>query len=266
MISVATSCGSSIGDESGKEERRQDSSRYPRAVGGIRANARILFDDTSVRDVVSWNALICGYSRCGHNYRQWNYSYESQGKALLQDPLHWLVYSRSYAQSEFFSLGRSVHCLGIKIGTDLDPQVRNVLVWKEWGVQSARLLFEGMGVKSIVSWNTMISSYSQNGLLDNDSAMTLLLCMYANLGDMESAYNLDKSLPEKNLVSSIAIILGYAEGRKMDSDIIQYSPWSDKQFYWNQHQACFLLLWSQAWALCIFLPSKKLESAYSLFL
>ncbi|KAK4768720.1 hypothetical protein SAY87_003861 [Trapa incisa] len=161
MISVATSCGSSRGDESGKEERRHDSSRYPRAVGGIRcrclvqmklriesrhfiysstalldlymklgcrANARILFDDMTVRDVVSWNALICGYSRCGHNYRAVELFIRMRREGFAPGSSTLVSLLPSYARPEFFSLGRSVHCLGIKIGTDLDPQVRNVLV------------------------------------------------------------------------------------------------------------------------------------------
>ncbi|KAK4781483.1 hypothetical protein SAY86_015585 [Trapa natans] len=231
---------------------------------GCIANARNLFDDMPMRDVVSWNALICGYSRRGRNFGAVELFIRMLREGFAPGPCTLVSLLPSCAGPELFFQGRSIHCLGIKTGIDLAPQVRNVLVsmyGKSGELQSARLLFEDMGDKSIVSWNTMISSYGQNGfydeamlvfkrmilrgveinsvtivsllsaqadvesthcyalktaLLDNDHVTTSVLCTYAKLGDVESAENLYKSLPEMNLVSSTAIISSYAEVGKMD--------------------------------------------------
>lgn len=231
---------------------------------GCKARAKKLFDDMAMRDVVSWNALICGYSRSGHDYVAMELFGQMLREGFAPRPATLVSLLPSCARRELFFQGRSVHCLGIKTGIDLAPQVRNVLVsmyGKSGELHSARLLFEDMGEKSIVSWNTMISSYGQNGfyddamlvfkrmmlkgveinsvtivsllsaqadvesthcytlktgLLGDGPVMTSLLCMYTKLRDMDSAEILYKSLPEKNLVSSTAIISGYAEEGKMD--------------------------------------------------
>lgn len=231
---------------------------------GCKAYARNTFDDMPVRDVVSWNALICGYSRTGRNYDAMKLFVRMLREGFSPRFTTLVSLLPSCAGRELVFQGRSVHCLGIKTGLDMAPEVRNVLMsmyGKSGELHSARILFEDMGEKSIVSWNTMISTHGQNGfyndamlvfnrmvhngvdinsvtivsllsaqadeqpihcyalktgLLSDVSVMTSLLCVYTKLANMDSAETLYKSLPEKNLVSSTAIISGYAEEGKMD--------------------------------------------------
>ncbi|XP_031407235.1 pentatricopeptide repeat-containing protein At2g04860 [Punica granatum] len=230
--------------------------------------ARRVFDDMPMRDVISWNALICGYSRSGYDYEAMELFVRMLREGFAPRPTTLVSLLPSCARLELASQGRSVHCLGIKNGLDLDPHVRNVLIsmyGKCGELYSARLLFEGMDEKSIVSWNTMISSYGQHsfygealltfkrmleqgidinsvtivsllsahadvesahcyalkaGFLSDGPVVTSLICAYVKLSDMISAKTLYESLPEKNLVSSTAIISGYANKGKVD-DVVK---------------------------------------------
>lgn len=64
---------------------------------------------------------------------------------------------------------RIVHCFVTKCGLDLDVFVGNGLVTyyaKCGDVASARALFDEMPERDLVSWNSMISGYSQGGLFE----------------------------------------------------------------------------------------------------
>ncbi|KAJ9166234.1 hypothetical protein P3X46_021012 [Hevea brasiliensis] len=132
-------------------------------------HAHNVFDCMPDRDIVSWNALICGYSRNGCDF----FALELFVKMLREDffprqtTLVGLV--PSCGQRELVFQGKSIHGFGIQCGLDLDSQVKNALtsMYAKCGdLESAELLFEEMVDKSVVSWNTMLSGYGQNGFFD----------------------------------------------------------------------------------------------------
>lgn len=131
--------------------------------------AQQLFDDMRDRDVVSWNALICGFSRNGYDF----YALElfvqmcREGFNPLETTLVGLV--PSCGRLELIFQGKSVHGIAIKAGLDLYSQVKNVLTSmyaKCADLEAADCLFEEMDDKGVISWNTMIGAYGQNGFFD----------------------------------------------------------------------------------------------------
>ncbi|KAJ6878776.1 hypothetical protein NC652_032345 [Populus alba x Populus x berolinensis] len=128
-------------------------------------SARNLFDHMPDRDVVSWNALICGCSRNGYDVDALESFVQMlrEGFSPLQTTLVGLV--PSCGRREFVFQGRSIHGFGIKTGIDLDSQVKNALTYmyaKSGDLEAAELLFEELEDKSVVSWNTMIGAYAGN--------------------------------------------------------------------------------------------------------
>ncbi|ONI33610.1 hypothetical protein PRUPE_1G435700 [Prunus persica] len=188
-------------------------------LGCVR-NAHRLFDDMPDRDVVSWNALICGFSRNGCDFEAL--------KLFVQ-----------MCKEGFFP-----------------HQTTLVSLVPSCDLEAAEHLFEEIVEKSVVSWNTMIGAYGQNGFFDeamlafkrmqeenvpanlvtmvsllsanadpesthchatktglvNDaSVITSLICQYATRRNTESGKLLYKSLPQKNLVSLTALMSSYTE-------------------------------------------------------
>jgi alpha-amylase len=132
-------------------------------------SARNLFDHMPDRDVVSWNALICGCSRNGYDVDALESFVQMlrEGFSPLQTTLVGLV--PSCGRREFVFQGRSIHGFGIKTGIDLDSQVKNALTYmyaKSGDLEAAELLFEELEDKSVVSWNTMIGAYAGNGFFN----------------------------------------------------------------------------------------------------
>lgn len=75
-------------------------------------------------------------------------------------------------------LGRSIHCLEMRMGFDKCLRVGNALIsmYSKCGsIEEARCVFEKMLRKDLISWNSMIFGCAHNGLAEQ--AVHLLQCM-----------------------------------------------------------------------------------------
>lgn len=136
---------------------------------GLLEYARRVFDVIAERDLVSWNALISGYSLNGFSQE----AFELLREMLLSD----LKPNRSNLVSVIplcvrlraRGLGGSLHVLALKCGALTDGALVPSLIsmYSAFGdLNAARILFELKEVKDLVSWNSMISAYSHNGKPD----------------------------------------------------------------------------------------------------
>ncbi|KAL3501474.1 hypothetical protein ACH5RR_035923 [Cinchona calisaya] len=129
------------------------------------ADARsILFEFSSI-DLVSWTAMIVGYTQNG---------YPSEALELFVDKKWEAVFPNSVTLSSVVSacsqlgnakLGASLHGLGIKLKLD-DATVINALVhmYGKCGMmKDTYYLFETVIDKDVIAWNSIISGCSSNG-------------------------------------------------------------------------------------------------------
>ncbi|KAI4321030.1 hypothetical protein MLD38_034453 [Melastoma candidum] len=128
-----------------------------------------LSDQMPVRDTVSWNVLICGYSRNGYAREALKVFVEMvrEGFSPSVGTVVGLVPCLGHGD-DFVLHGMAVHGFGLKVGFFEDVQVKNALLsmYAKWGeLDCIESLFEDMVFRSIVSWNAVISAYGQNGLL-----------------------------------------------------------------------------------------------------
>ncbi|XP_057975565.1 pentatricopeptide repeat-containing protein At2g04860 [Malania oleifera] len=121
------------------------------------------------RDIVSWNALICGYSRNGYDFDALGFFVLMLREGLNPSQTTLVGLVPSCGRRELVFQGKSVHGIGIKAGLDLDSRVKNAftsMYAKCADLEAAELLFLEISDKNIVSWNAMISAYGQNGFFD----------------------------------------------------------------------------------------------------
>ncbi|XP_068649074.1 putative pentatricopeptide repeat-containing protein At3g11460, mitochondrial [Aristolochia californica] len=138
------------------------------------SSAQQLFDEISGSDccfnndflLPCYNALIAGYTASFRTFdalslfqhmRQANVSYNS----ITMLGLVPCISSPSHLSS-----GMAIHACNVKCGTNLDTSVGNCLLTmyaKCGSIDLARFLFDEMPRKELISWNAMISGYSQNG-------------------------------------------------------------------------------------------------------
>jgi pentatricopeptide repeat protein len=132
------------------------------------ADAELLFAEShgSSRTVVSWTAMVAGYVQ--------NYFYGEAlalfgtmvAEGVLPNEITLISFLPCLQGQEWLDAGEMVHGFVIKSGFDANIPLANALVamyGKCGTIPMAEALFEGMAVRSLVSWNTMVAIYEQHG-------------------------------------------------------------------------------------------------------
>lgn len=170
------------------------------AAGGDGAAARAALLDARGCGAtpVVWNALISGHSR-GKRFAESCRSFADMVKAgATPTPVTYVSVLSACGKGGDLLLGVQVHKRVLESGVLPDLKVENALVdmYAECAeMDSARRLFDGMQVRNVVSWTSLVS-----GL--------------ARLGQVDHARELFDSMPERDTVSWTAMIDGYVQAAR----------------------------------------------------
>ncbi|XP_020595720.1 pentatricopeptide repeat-containing protein At4g38010 [Phalaenopsis equestris] len=124
-------------------------------------DARILFEEMLVKDVVSWTGLISAFVKGGRFGNALSLFAEMDVEPNIATLVSVLV---ACGRTGELCLGRSIHGLLLKNAAILGLIVGNALLdmyVKCESVEESRMLFEGLHVKDIVSWTSVISGLVQ---------------------------------------------------------------------------------------------------------
>lgn len=195
---------------------------------GAILDARLIFDEVHKIDLVSWTAMIAGYAQNG---------LAREALLLFTDKKWQEVYPNSItlgsvlsacAQSGNPHMGSLVHSLGIKLGHD-DVGFMNALVdmyAKCCRIEDAIYLFKSMSDKDVVSWNSILGGYSQNGysyealklfnhmrsdgFLPDPVTVVSVLSASASLGDIRFGSSLHAYSIRRGFLSFSSVYIGTA--------------------------------------------------------
>lgn len=128
-------------------------------------DARSVFDESSVADIVSWTAMIVGHSQSGQPNEALRLFTDTRWAGILPNSMTIASVFSACAQLQDLNMGRSVHCLATVHGLE-DAAVRHALIdmyAKCHLIGESRHIFESIEAKDVIAWNSIISGYSQNG-------------------------------------------------------------------------------------------------------
>lgn len=139
------------------------------------ADARRAFDMAVDRNLVSYNAMIEGYSRQGKLYEALDLFHQLMRLSSFPPSLLTFVSLLGVSASLLtLELSRQIHGLILKFGISLDVFAGSALidVYSKCSlVWDARLVFDEMKERDIAVWNAMLFGYSQQ--LENEEALKL---------------------------------------------------------------------------------------------
>ncbi|KAJ0964880.1 hypothetical protein J5N97_026018 [Dioscorea zingiberensis] len=127
--------------------------------------ARSVFDGTINKDIISWNTLIGGYSKSSLPNEALGLFSEMQLK-MKPNCVTMACILPACASISSLERGREIHGHILRSGYLLDGYVANALVdmyAKCGALPLARLLFDRMVVKDLISWTVMIAGYGMHG-------------------------------------------------------------------------------------------------------
>lgn len=211
---------------------------------GHAGDAAQVFEMMPVRNLVSWNSMICGFSDNGLLQEGFDLFREmllAGEESLRPDDATVVTVLPMCAGEGWLEMGRGVHGLAMKLDLDHELRVNNALIdmyAKCCCLVEARRLFGKTLGRNVVSWNAMIGGCARNGDADETFALlhemsmeegvkanevTVLNALPACLGPSElqnlkelHGYVIRNELQTNDLVAN-ALIAAYAKCGSLES-------------------------------------------------
>ncbi|XP_074319635.1 pentatricopeptide repeat-containing protein At2g29760, chloroplastic-like [Silene latifolia] len=166
--------------------------------GGEMGYAQKVFDEMSERDLVSWNSLICGYSRCDR-YEEVLGMFEKMRVANVRaDAVTMLKAVMACNMLSKWDVADAMMEYIDRNCVEVDVYLGNTVIdmcGKRGLVDLARGMFDRMSEKNLVSWNALMMAYVKSG-------------------DLVSAKRVFDDMPKKDVISWTSLITGYTQAGK----------------------------------------------------
>ncbi|OMO57948.1 hypothetical protein COLO4_34962 [Corchorus olitorius] len=136
---------------------------------GVLEDARKVFDGMPERNVIAWNSMIVVYMQNGMNEQAISVFYDMRVEGI--EPTQVSISSLLSASANLGAIeeGKQGHALAVLDGLELDSILGSSVInfYSKVGlVEDAELVFDTMNGKDVVTWNLMISTYVQCGLIE----------------------------------------------------------------------------------------------------
>lgn len=227
---------------------------------GALREAREAFDATDGTSVVSWNAMIAGYEQngeCEQALRLFSRLTRERGVARCSR-ITFLIVLRAVSSVSDLRLGRQVHArVARSAALGCEASVGNSLItmYGRCGdVARARVVFDGLPVLDVISWNSMLAGYAQNekleeccelfremqllGIEPDGHTMAVLLRVLppesssCKLGREIHGYLLRRAVPGVSIYN--AMVMMYAKSKRLPDAEKIFEGMGERDLYsWN---------------------------------
>ncbi|KDP40584.1 hypothetical protein JCGZ_24583 [Jatropha curcas] len=184
-----------------------------------------MFDRMSERDLVCWNTIISGYAQNGLPEVALQLVPRIFEEGHRPDSITIVSILPAVANIKSLRIGKAIHGYVIRAGFESLVNTSTALVdmySKCESVGTARVIFDGMNRRTVVTWNSMIDGCVQSGdpqeamalfqkMLDEGfqpSDVTLMEVLHAcaDLGDLEQGKFVHKLVDELKLDSNVSVM------------------------------------------------------------
>ncbi|KAA8538410.1 hypothetical protein F0562_028044 [Nyssa sinensis] len=222
------------------------------------ADALEIFESMEVKDRVSWNSILTGFSQYGLSEHALKFFRQMQYASLETDHYAFSAVLRSCSDLATLQLGQQVHVLALKSGFESNEFVASSLIfmYSKCGIiEDARKSFEVTPKNSSVTWNSIILGHAQHGqgkaaldlfFLMRESKVKLdhitfvaVLTACSHIGLVEEGYNFLKSMesygipPRMEHYACVIDLFGRAGRLEEAKCLIKAMPFEPDAMVWK---------------------------------
>eukprot|EP01018_Ginkgo_biloba_P026252 Gb_14197 [translate_table: standard] len=216
---------------------------------GYLSDSRRVLNEMPEQNVVSWTAIIGAHARHGSSEEALILFFQMQRTGIQPNQFTFASVLPACADLASLEQGKKFHEDIIRSGFLANVFVGSALVdmyCKCGSIEDARLMFDKLPARNVVSWNSMIAGYAQNGLLDealklfqqmperNVVSWNTMIAGYAQNGHVDEAMKLFQKIPQQNVVSWNSMIAGYAQNGYIEEAVKLFQNMPDRNVVsWN---------------------------------
>eukprot|EP01018_Ginkgo_biloba_P030031 Gb_09793 [translate_table: standard] len=232
---------------------------------GIIEDASVVFKQIPMQDIISWNAIISGFTHSGHDEESLKCFQKMQCAATLSNSITLTCVLCSCANVGAPEQGKELHAYIIKFGLDSNLSVGNALITmyaKSGSIEDSLLVLNRMFVKvfeetpkrDIISWNAIISGcvhvghdeealncfreMQRAGIESNSITLSSVLRSCASLEALEQGKEIHAHSIKIQLDSNVsvgnALVTMYAKSSSIGDSIQVFDRMPDKNLIsWN---------------------------------
>ncbi|XP_065854826.1 pentatricopeptide repeat-containing protein At3g02330, mitochondrial [Euphorbia lathyris] len=134
---------------------------------GMMEEAKKIHDRTEEQTMVSWNAIISGFSLLQQSEDAHSFFSQMLEMGVKPDNFTYAIVLDTCANLATVGLGKQIHAQIIKLKLQSDVYISSTLVdmYSKCGnMQDSKLVFDKALNRDFVTWNAMICGYAQHGL------------------------------------------------------------------------------------------------------
>ncbi|XP_010502875.1 PREDICTED: pentatricopeptide repeat-containing protein At3g29230 [Camelina sativa] len=198
-----------------------------------------VFNQVSEPNVHLCNSLIRAHALNSQPYQAFFVFSEMQRFGLFADNFTYPFLLKACSGQSWLPVVKMMHSHIEKLGLSSDIYVPNALIdcysrCGGLGVREAMKLFEKMGERDTVSWNSMLGGLVKAGELRDARQLfdempqrdliswNTMLDGYARCREMSKAFELFEKMPERNTVSWSTMVMGYSKAGDMEMAKIMF--------------------------------------------
>lgn len=188
---------------------------------GSLKEARQVFDGMPERDLASWSAIICGTIQREQWFEALSLFREMRKEGIRPDSVIVAAVLPACGRLELKQIGMALQGCAVSIGFESDLFVSNALIdmyCKCGDVDNARIVFQNVTYKDVVSWSSLIAGYSKN-------------CLYKK--SCELYIKMNKTGMGTNVITAASVLPGLGklkllkQGKEMHSYVLKQDFVSD---------------------------------------
>ncbi|GLT74393.1 hypothetical protein SLA2020_461960 [Shorea laevis] len=146
---------------------------------GCEEDAQNWFDEMPEKDLASWNSLISVFSRSGYKQKCLVVFSRMRFQTDIQpNYITFLSLIPACTYKGALSEGKCIHSLAMKLGMLSEVKIVNAFInlyGKSGHLEAASRLFEAVPLQNLVSWNSVIVVYTENGFAEKGIIFFTLL-------------------------------------------------------------------------------------------